>query len=313
MSKIAVIGAGYWGKKHVHDYIELGVKPVVCDLNVENLKFCRDKFRVETVEDYREILSNKEIAGASICTPNETHYRICREFLDAGKNVLLEKPMTLNSREAEELVKIAKEKHLVLVVGHIFRFNNALRRIRDMLKKKELGDIFIVKLTWTNLEPIFENRDVLFDLAPHPFDIVHFIFEKCPTEISCIGGAYRKERDEEAAFVNFKIDNIIINLEISWLTPQKNRTLTIVGSKKTAFVDCLAQTIKIFDNSKNTLETLPIVSSNALKEELENFLRCIENEKLTSDVGGEIGVKIIKMIETAKRSLDEKKTITFMS
>ncbi|MDI6655382.1 MAG: Gfo/Idh/MocA family oxidoreductase [Candidatus Hydrothermarchaeota archaeon] len=312
MTKIAVIGAGYWGKKHVHDYIELGVKPIVCDLNEESLKFYRDNFGVETTTDYRKILSNREVVGASICTPNETHYKICKEFLETGKNVLLEKPMTLNSKEAEELVKIAREKHLVLAVGHVFRFNNALRKIKEMLEKKELGDVFIVKLAWTNLEPIFEERDVLFDLAPHPFDIVHFLFEKYPTEISCIGGAYRRNGGEEAAFVNCKIDSSIINLEISWLTPQKNRTLTIVGSKKTAFADCLAQTVKIFDNSKNTLETLPIIPSNSLREELKNFLERIKNRKLSSIADGEVGVKIIKMIETARRSLDEKKTIKFV-
>jgi predicted dehydrogenase len=307
--KIGVIGAGYWGKKHVHDYLELGAKPIVADLIKENREHCRENFGVEVMEDYHDLLSDPEVEGVSICTPNQTHYTICKEALLADKHVLLEKPMTLDSGQAMELVEIAKSRKRVLAVGHVFRFNNALRKIKEMLKENAFGDVYIVKLTWTNLEPIFEDRDILFDLAPHPFDIVHFLFDTYPTEISCIGGAYRREGGEEAAYVNCMINHTIVNLEISWITPIKSRTLTIVGEKKSAFVDCLSQKIETFGDTRPEREELQVTPTNSLVEELRHFLECIKNENATSVADGEVGVKIIKMIETARRSLLEKRVI----
>lgn len=310
--KLGVVGVGYWGKKHVHDYLELGVKPIVADLKEENLEYFKNKYGLKVTEDYRDILEDPEVEGVSICTPNQTHYTICKEALNADKHVLLEKPMTLDSREAMELVKVAAHKKRVLAVGHVFRFNNALRKIKEMLRANAFGEVYIVKLAWTNLEPMFEDRDILFDLAPHPFDIVHFLFEKYPTEISCIGGAYRRKGGEEAAYINCKINSTIVNLEISWITPLKNRSLIIVGEKISAFVDCLAQKIEVFGNAEKKTETLPITSSNPLREELKNFLDCIENDNVTSIADGEVGVKIIKMIEAARRSLTEKRVIKFV-
>lgn len=309
--KIGVIGAGYWGKKHIHDYVGLGVKPIVADLTKENRDYAREKYGLEVKEDYRDLLNDPEVVGVSICTPNQTHYAVCKEALMANKHVLLEKPMTLDSKEATELVDIATDRQRLLAVGHVFRFNNALKEIRKMLQNGDFGEVYIAKLKWTNLEPIFEDRDILFDLATHPFDIVHFLFEKFPTEISCVGGAYRREGGEEAAYVNCMINSTIVNLELSWITPQKDRSLTLVGEKKSAFVDCLSQKVELIGNKEDEREVLAITPSNPLHEELKNFLECIKNENATSVADGEIGITITKMIETARRALLEKRVIKF--
>jgi predicted dehydrogenase len=236
------------------------------------------------------------------------HFKVCKEALEAGKHVLLEKPLTLKYSEAVELVKLAKSKKLILAVGHIFRFNNAIRKAKEMVDSGEFGRIYLLKLTWTNLEPIWNNRDILFDLGAHPFDIVNFLFGKNPEEISCIGEVFRKPFGEEAAFVNGKIGHILINLEMSWVTPEKTRRLVIVGEKKTVFIDCLSQETKVFDLAAKTLTDAGVIPSNTIRLELEHFLQCIEKKEINF-ADGAIGAEMIRIIEIAKKSLDEKKVL----
>lgn len=310
VEKVGVLGAGYWGKNHIRDYIEMGKKVKLCDTDPKKLKELKERHpEIEITEDYREILNDPEISAVSIVLPNHLHYEFAKKFLEAGKNTLLEKPMTLHSNEARELIDIANDKNIVLAVGHIFRYNGALRRLKEMLEGNELGDIYLAKLTWNNIEPVFEDRDVLFDLAVHPFDIVNYLFGVNPEWISCIGEGYRKEKGEEVAFVNAKLGKTVMHLEISWLTPRKTRELVVVGSKKTAFVDCLNQTLRIFDVNENKENEIEIDKTNALHEELHHFIECVEKgEKAIS--GGEVGYWIISILEYAQKSMREGKIIT---
>lgn len=309
VNHIGVIGVGYWGKKHVEELLNIGVRVTVSDLNQSNLKICKDKFGCEGTTNYLNILKNPDIQAVVISTPNDTHYPICKDALQHGKHVLLEKPMTTIHRHAIELVDLAKKQNLILGVGHIFRFNNAINKMKVFLNQNYFGDVYIVKLTWTNHEPVW-NRDIIFDLAPHPFDIIHFLFGKNPNEISCIGEAYRKESGEEAAFVNAKIDKILINLEMSWLTPEKVRRLVLVGSEKAAFVDCLSQQIKVHDfKTKEETTINQIQPNNTIQDELRHFINRIQNNEMVSFADGFVGSEIVKVLEITKKSLTEKKTL----
>ena len=144
--KVGVIGAGYWGKKHVDEYSALGHEIFVSDLSEENLEFCRLNYNAKTTNDYHDILNDDEIKTVSICTPNPTHHKISIESLECGKNILLEKPIDVNSNESEKIIQLAKEKNLVLLIGHIFRFNNAIMKTKEIIQSKSLGKIFTVNL-----------------------------------------------------------------------------------------------------------------------------------------------------------------------
>lgn len=305
MMKVGVIGAGYWGKKHVDEYTNIGAKLLVSDLVEDNLKFCREKYGVDTTKDYSDILNDKSINAVSICTPNQTHYSIAKECLEAGKNILLEKPMTLNYEDAIDLVRISKDSGLVLTVGHIFRFNSALNRMRKLLEEKALGnEIYIIRLSWTNLERVWD-RDIIFDLAPHPFDIVNYLFGKNPEIVSSIGEPFRKKVGEEAAFINAKLGKTLVSLELSWLTPEKIRRLVVVGSEKTAFVECVKQKIKIYDYETKEETDIPITPNNTIQDELRHFLDCVKTNKGKSINDGDIGAEIVKVLENAKNLLDK--------
>jgi UDP-N-acetylglucosamine 3-dehydrogenase len=308
--KVGVIGAGYWGKKHVAEYLAIpGTEVVVSDLLPENRKACEEKFKVKTVADYHEILKDRKILAVSICTPNETHYEICKEALKKGKHVLLEKPMTLSSKEAVKLVSLAEKKGRLLAVGHIFRFNNGVAKAREMVATGDLGEVYLVELTWTNLEPIFPGRDILFDLAPHPFDIVNNVFGRNPDWVFCIGSTCRKEAGEEAAFVHAKIGKTLVNLNLSWVTPKKVRRLAIVGSKKSIFVDCLSQQIEEYDVATKAAVAVPIVANNTIGDELSQFLSCIEKGTISAS-DGKLGAQIVSVIEDSVASLKKGKPVT---
>ena len=305
--KVGVIGAGYWGIKHVEEYSQLGVNITACDKDEKRLELCNEKYQTTTVTDYHDILSDEQIKAISICTPNQTHYRIAKECLEAGKNVLVEKPLAMTVKEAQELVDIARDNENILAVGHIFRFNNAINKIKKIIDNGDLGEIRIVKIKWTNIEQLFDDRDVIFDLAPHSFDIINYLFGRDPDEVSCVGNAYRRSHDPEAVFINCRLDRTIINIELSWLTPPKTRYLTVVGSEKSVIVNATAQKIKVVD-TKGEYD-LNIIPNNTIQDELSSFLECIIDKNKISIAGGDIAVTTIKMIEITQRALKEKRTL----
>lgn len=308
--KVAVIGAGYWGKKHVEEYVALGADVTAVDLSDDNLKYCTEKFGVKTSKDVNSVLADPGIKAVSICTPNKTHYPLAKACLSSGKSVLVEKPLSMTISEGKELIDLSKDG-AILTVGHIFRFNNAINKLKEMIEKYELGDIRIVEMKWTNMEPLFPDRDVIFDLAPHPFDIINYLFKKNPDEVSCTGNAYRRSKSKgvESVYINCMLDEIIINIELSWLTPPKTRSLIVVGSLKSAIVNCTAQTIRIVEGNKS--QDLEVVQNNTISDELRRFLDCIESNNCKNISNGEAGLDTIRMIEVCQRSLKEKKMLRF--
>jgi predicted dehydrogenase len=174
---VAVLGVGYWGKKIVDEYTNIpGVHvKAVSDQVDANLEFCRDRYGVSNLyRDYREVLQDDEIVAVNVCLPNKIHFQACKDALEAGKHVLVEKPITLSSREGQELVDLASDRNLTLSVGHIYRFNNALLEMRRLMSQRFFGRPYLMNFVWMNLEQPFPDRDVIVDLAPHFFDMFNF-------------------------------------------------------------------------------------------------------------------------------------------
>jgi UDP-N-acetylglucosamine 3-dehydrogenase len=315
---IGVVGVGYWGKKIVHEYVQLGKQNslvdlhAVCDLLEENLKYCENYAIPNVAKYHKEVMFSPDVDAVNVCTPNETHYQICREALEAGKHVLVEKPMTLSSAEAYELVGLAHKQNLVLSVGHIFRFNNALRMIRDLIKNGFFGDVFYLKLRWTTLMPPIEGRDIITDLAPHPFDILHFLLGEWPLKITCKAKAYRREKLEEMAYIVAELrNNVMAHVELSWLSPGKTREVGVMGSKRCASIDCLSQDVKVFEN--NSFRDVYVKRNNTIEEELEHFLYCIQNNSVVNNSylnenSGLLGAHVVRLLEIARKSAEKEKT-----
>ena len=313
--KVAVLGAGYWGRKIVDEYCNIpSVKlKAVSDISDENLEFCRDRYGVENLyKDYRELLEDDSITAVNVCLPNKLHYTVCREALESGKHVLVEKPMTVTSEEGWDLVKIAQEGNLTLSVGHIYRFNNAMLEIKRLIEQKFFGRVFLMNFEWKNLEKSFQDRDVIVDLAPHYFDIMNFLLGDWPSSITCIGRPYRRRELEEAAYIISELDSgTLAHADINWLSPKKVRQIEIVGENRSVIIDAVAQEATVYESGYTY--RLGIERNNTIRTELIHFLQSIGDPLTETRNSGIIGVKTVEMIEQAKRSLVEGRAAILLS
>lgn len=308
---VAVLGVGYWGKKIVDEYTNIpGVKvKAVSDQVDANLDFCRDRYGVTNLyRDYREVLQDEEIVAVNVCLPNKVHYQACKDALEAGKHVLVEKPITLTSQEGKELVEMASEKNLTLSVGHIYRFNNALLEMRRLMSQRFFGRPYLMNFVWMNLEQAFPDRDVIVDLAPHFFDMVNFIFDAWPQRISCTGKPYRRKELEEAAYISCEMPSgVMAHATLSWLAPRKVRQIEIIGENRSALIDAVAQDVTIYESGYTY--KLGIERNNTIRTELVHFLQSIGDPFAETRNSGVIGVKTVEMIEKSMESLREGRTV----
>ena len=316
---MSVIGAGYWGKKVIREIMNVSRTTgrvnlcSVVDNSPSMLEQCMKEFGpLDYRLSYQGLLSDSEMSAVHICSPNSTHFEVASDFLRSKKHVLVEKPLALQSREADELVRLAEAKRRVLAVGHVHRFNNGLNELRRIVQSGMLGDIYYLRLQWTGYLPPQKDRDVITDLGPHPFDICNNILGTWPTKISCRGKGYRGGAGEEVAFITAEhIDGVNANIELSWLDSEKHRDVTVVGSDAVARLDCLDQNLVLQRSDKT--ETISTVPSNTLEEEIIHFAGCIESNSASEPYSnlsdGGIGAGVVRLLEASRRSLLEERSV----
>ncbi|MEM3765633.1 MAG: Gfo/Idh/MocA family oxidoreductase [Candidatus Bathyarchaeia archaeon] len=317
---IAVIGAGYWGTKLVHEYLALSKKrrdlklQAIADKSPESLCKIRENFSLPTSmlkKDYNEILEDSEITGVHIATPNETHYEIAMKAIAAGKNVLLEKPMCLNSSDAFRLARQAEKNGSVLLIGHIFRFNNAINKVKQMIENGEINGVRCLELRWVSDIPPPPGRDIIFDLAPHPVDILNHIFEEWPTELYAKGQSYERKKVglEEVAFVTMEFpEDVIASLTLSWIHHgHRERTILIVNEKSAIMIEAVEQRIILFE--KGVKKEIFVERNNTIESEINHFIDRIKNgvPPINSPL---IGVRNVTVLEAMKKSLREDNVVS---
>ncbi len=313
--KIGVIGAGRWGKKHIDEYSKMKDVDLiwVSDLSKENLNKCKTQYGIENVStDYNDVLSS-EVDALSICTSNETHFEVCKDALIAGKHVLVEKPLTLQSKKAYKLVDIAKQSKKILAVGHLFRFNSAICEVKRLVENKFFGDLFYLRFQWTIqwMPEIYPDKqlDIIVDMMPHLYDIMNYLTGIWPKKITCFGKDFIKKGLEDTAFIICEFpNNIMSHSEISWTLPEKVREVNIIGSKACAKIQAVSQEITIFEGS-NEGRKLNIKENNTLGDELRHFIDAVKNNTIVSN-DGKIGAKTVELVEATRKSLKLGKTIT---
>jgi predicted dehydrogenase len=325
--KLGVIGCGYWGPNLIRNFVEITDSEVVivADLKEERLAHIKSIYpNIITTKDYRELFK-QDIQAVILATPPATHYPFAKEFLEHGYHVFVEKPITLSSQHAEELIQIGKKNDLILMVGHTFEYNQAVQALKDLIDSGELGDIYYLDAARLNLGLYQSDSNVLWDLAPHDISILLYLLNRTPNSVSACGSPCVSEFIHDIAYVNlFFPDNIMGHIHVSWLDPCKVRRVTVVGSKKMVVYNDIEslEKIRIYDKGvakppyTNTYGDfnfsyhygdviIPNIRfTEPLKKECQHFLDCITNhtEPLSS---GESGLKVVKIIEAAQRSLHE--------
>ncbi len=326
MKTFAMLGYGYWGKNllRVMDSIkDINVK-YVCDTSDENIEKAREKYPNYTyVKDYSTVLKDKDVDAVVIATPIDTHYALAKQAVEAGKDVFIEKPMTHSTEDAINLVKIAKEHKRIIMTGHTFLFSPPVRKVKEIIDRGELGDIYFITSSRVNLGIHRKNVSVIWDLAPHDLSIIsYWLGNQEPEAITVSGRDSVIEGIPDVAFISLKYpSNVIANIELSWLSPTKMRKTTVVGSNKMLIYDDIdpAEKIRIFDKGieikdpetygefQLTYRTGDVYSpmldnAEPLKIEFEEFLEAVETRKNPiSD--GEFGLKVVRTIEEADKKL----------
>jgi predicted dehydrogenase len=324
--KIGVIGCGYWGPKLARNIYQMtdAKLAIVCDLREDRLEEMKNSFPDVSTTKYYQDLLNSDLEAVIIATQVNTHYPLAKAALLAGKHVLIEKPITANTTQARELVAIATEGSLTLMVGHTFEYNPAVETVRRIVQSGELGKIFYLNSTRVNLGLLQPDINVMWDLAPHDLSILRFILDRDPLAVSARGGVYvntYRNLHEVVYMTVIFTDGPLANLRLSWLDPVKMRRLTVVGSKKMLVYDDIADDkVVVFDKGvevppysitedefrasyRHGEETkVPIEWVEPLKSECQHFVDCIRTGA-TPRSSGEVGLKVLKVLETAQLSL----------
>ena len=312
--KVGVIGAGRWGKKHIDEYSKMkGVELLwVSDVSEDALKYCKEEYDIKNIStDYNDVLSS-DVDAVSICTSNETHYKVCKDALLSGKNVLVEKPLTMQPKQAYKLVDLAKEQNKILAVGHLYRYNNAINEVKRLVDKKFFGDLYYLRLQWTIqwMPEIYPDKklDIIVDMMPHMYDIMNYVTDLWPKKITCFAKAFIKKDLEDTAYVFCEFpNNLMTHTEISWTLPEKVRQVDVIGSKATAKIQAISQEIEIFEGS-NEGKKLDIEPNNTLGDELKQFIDAVKTGSTLSN-NGENGAKTVEYMEATRKSLEQGKPI----
>lgn len=319
---VAVIGAGYWGYKLIKEYLALSREEqrvklsAIVDISEERLQRISKEFNLPTNILYKDpevIAKRDDINAVHIATPNETHYKIALLMLEHDKHILLEKPMALTSREAFKLARIAEEKNKVLLVGHIFRFNNALRKMKEILNNSD-EKVYYMELIWSTYMHPPHNRDIIFDLAPHPIDIINYLTDEWPVEVYTVGKSFIRQQQglEEVSYSLLRMPNdIIISIKLSWIEyGPKTRHVKIITNRSTYQIDALIQTITKYD--KNGKKEINITPSNTMREMIRHFIDLISNGGAPNN-SALIGALTVTVLEAMRESLIKKRTVTILS
>jgi len=308
--RLAVIGAGFWGRNHIRVLSEIPEAELiaVCDINRERAEAISKKYNIKAYADSRDLYRKEDFDAVTICVWSTNLYSKAIEALDAGKHVLVEKPMASRVDEAEKMLEAAESAGLHLTVGFIERFNPAVKRLKEAIKGGRIGRP--VSATGKRVSKWPErigDVGVVKDTAIHDIDLMRFIFEEDPIAVYARAGRLKHKRFEDYAQVMLAFpDEKSAFLEANWLTPYKVRKLTVTGSEAIITVDYITQEITI-ETSNQTL--IPRYKwEEPLKLELQHFVDSILNNNKPI-VTGLDGVKALKIAEAILESAEKRKII----
>ncbi|MBI5470776.1 MAG: Gfo/Idh/MocA family oxidoreductase [Ignavibacteriae bacterium] len=322
--KIAVVGLGYWGPNLVRNFLSTDqVEGVVaCDLAPRRLENIKKKFpMVETTTSFDDVLRDDNIAGVVIATPVSTHFPLGVKVLEAGKHLLIEKPMASNTAEAEELLDRAYAKMLTLMVDHTFVYTSAVQKMKELIAKGDIGDVLYFDSVRINLGLFQHDTNVIWDLAPHDLSIMDYLIEDKPIAVSCVGVNHFSEFEDVAYLTVHFAEKLIAQFHVNWLSPVKVRRILVGGTKLMVSYDDMeaSEKIKVYDRGVDVRDedsvykklvqyrtgnmySPNIDSGEALSRMSAEFVDCINTGK-PSISDGQTGLNVVKVLEAANISI----------
>jgi predicted dehydrogenase len=312
---IAVLGCGGWGKNIVRTLAGLGCLRAIVDPSAAGAATARQLAPDAIVcDDPETVFADELVRGVMIATPAETHFELAQRALLAGKDVFVEKPLTIDVNEARELVRMARALDRILMVGHLLEYHPAVLKLHELIKSGALGKIRYVISNRLNLGKIRTEENALWSFAPHDIAVILRLVGSAPIEVVATGGAYVSANIADVTVTQLLFDNgVRSHIFVSWLHPFKEQKLVVVGSKKMASFDDVSKSLVLYDQRVDWEkgEPVPVKGEGApvpfdeqmpLDLECQHFIECIETRRqpLTD---GTSGVRVLQVLHAAQRSM----------
>lgn len=324
MIRAGVIGYGYWGPNYVRVFRSLPECTLLGVVDPREEALAAATRMHPGVGLFRSVddLLEAGVDAVAVATPASTHYAIGKRLLEAGIDVLLEKPMALSVRDGRELAELADSRRRVLMVGHLLEYHPALVQFRNIVCSGELGELYYLYTTRVNLGKVRAAESALWDLAPHDISIIRFLTDAAPVRVSAQGGSYLRPGLEDVVFATITFEGgIVANLHVSWLDPHKVRRVTVVGNRRMAVFDDMEPTekIRVIDKGIDTTEHYesfqdaiterlgdiripPVAFGEPLKIEVAHFLECVTNRtRPRTDAAS--GIRVLQVLEAIEESI----------
>jgi len=323
---VGVIGYGYWGPNIVRNFMET---PGFTVRGISDLAEGRQALAAarcpsaKVTNDYKALINDPSIDAIVVATPVNSHFQLASEALNAGKHVLVEKPMTASVEESQRLVDLAAKMKKTLMVDHTFVYTGAVRKMKQMIADGLLGDLYYYDSVRVNLGLFQHDVNVIWDLAPHDASIVEYLVNEAPTAVSALAVSHVPGQPENIGYITMMFkSSLVVHLHVNWLAPVKLRQTLIGGSKKMIVYDDMetSEKVKVYDRGVDIEQSTDrihqmrigyrsgdmyapkIELSEALKVEALHFHECLDKGKKPI-TDGEAGLRVVQVLEAASKSI----------
>jgi predicted dehydrogenase len=320
LTRVGVVGLGYWGPNLARNFDELGTLGALCDLDEElRQRFAARHPGATMYADYDDLLADESIDGVIVATPVPTHYALAKQAIEAGKHALVEKPPAMRGSEMEELVGLARKRERALMPGHLLLYHPGVQKLKELIDAGDLGEVLCVYGNRQNLGKIRRDENALWSLGVHDLSVVLYLLDEEPSDVIAHGRDFLTEGVEDVVFCYLRFPSgRIAHMHLSWLDPHKMRRITVVGREKmVVFDDMDDRKVTIYDKAPESAPTSygewltrsgdvfspKIPNVEPLKLECQAFLDLMggngERERVAAD-----GLKVVRTLERLQASLD---------
>jgi len=322
---IAIVGTGDWGANLVRNFASLpGARlAAVCDSDAERLRRTAAQVpQARPLASVDEVAAAADVQAAVVSASAASHYALARTLLEAGKDVYVEKPLTLKVADAEHLVALARERQRILMVGHLLLFHPAVKYLKDAVTRGELGDLHYLYSQRVNLGKVRRDENALWSFAPHDLSVILHLLEADPVDVVARGSAFLQPGVEDVVFVDLRFPGgRMAHVHVSWLDPHKIRKFTVVGSRKMVVFDDMeaSEKVRVYDKGVDTGKVVgwgdalsvrsgdilipKIGTQEPLRLECQHFVDCVRERK-TPLTDGAHGLAVVRVLAAAQASLE---------
>ena len=311
---VGVIGCGYWGRNLVRNFNDLGALRTVCDTEPAGRRLASEIApSIDIVEDLDRVLDS-DVAAVVVSSPAATHYSIASRALESGKDVFVEKPLSLTYSEGSELVRLAAERHRILMVGHVLEYHPAIKALHSMVEGGELGDLYYIYSNRVSLGKVRREENILWSFAPHDVAVILRLVGSLPLQVVACGGTYIQPDVADVTLTNMFFDGGVgAHIHVSWLHPFKEQRLVVIGSRRMASFDDVTKQLVLYDQRveikagepapiRGDGQEISFDGEEPLRLECQAFLDAIRT-RVPPVTDGDSGLRVLRVLEAAQRSL----------